>query len=412
MGSGTRVSAGVLAVLVVVAALSGTMGARTGGAGAHSADATAADDRDRTPADRVASRVTQTPGEGNQPPVADAGPDRFTEEGESVPLDGTESGDPDGDTLSYEWTQLTDYDVETALSSTATPVVTVNNVSRTVVVQFRLRVTDGRGGADTDIVNITVTDAETPTPTDTPTPTPTDTPTPTPTDTPTPTPTDTPTPTPTDTPTPTPTGTPTDTPTPTATLTDRPARTPTPTPTLTATDRPASTDTPTRTETRAVPPPSAPTTTASTATRQLTDGGPLSLGSFPESSPVGMVVSALPLLLVLFLPGLAAVALFVRRQYVANQRAREASRPARQRRTDQPGRGTNTNGPGSTREGGSGSSESLLGGTDGEAATGESLLDGDDDQGSAPGGAEPEGAGGEPTSEGTGEDPDAGESPD
>jgi hypothetical protein len=135
MGSGSRVSVGLLAVLVVVAALSGTMGARAGGTDGVDVDVT--DNREGQPSDRVASGATPTRVDGNQPPVARAGPDRFAEEGEGVPLDGTESDDPDGDSLSYEWTQLTDYDVETGLASTATPIVRVYNVSRPVEVRFR-----------------------------------------------------------------------------------------------------------------------------------------------------------------------------------------------------------------------------------------------------------------------------------
>ncbi|NDF35007.1 MAG: hypothetical protein EB154_03935 [Nitrosopumilaceae archaeon] len=41
----------------------------------------------------------------NQPPTADAGPDQSVEKGDEVTLDGSGT-DPDGDALTYRWTQI------------------------------------------------------------------------------------------------------------------------------------------------------------------------------------------------------------------------------------------------------------------------------------------------------------------
>ena len=140
-------------------------------------------------------------------------------------------------------------------------------------------------------------------------------------------------------------------------------------------------------------------TSSVSESNQTTSGGPLSFGFPFQSSPVGTLISALPLLLVLFLPGLAAVALFVGRQYSANQRARDARQPASSRRTDQSGYGPSTNETETARESESGASGSLLGGDDSEPGPDESLLGGDDD-GSGPS---------HDAGDRTGEGPDAGD---
>ena len=100
----------------------------------------------------------------NEPPTADAGPNRSVpgRSGQSVELDGSGSSDPEGDSLSSTWS-ITDYDGLSASDvtfsdrATATPTVEVNrNVddrNHTLVVE--VTVDDGTS-TDTDTTNVTV----------------------------------------------------------------------------------------------------------------------------------------------------------------------------------------------------------------------------------------------------------------
>jgi PKD domain len=87
----------------------------------------------------------------NSPPIADAGPDQFVEqtspEGANVTLNGTGSGDPDNDTLTYYWNWTG------GLAQGATPTVMLPPGNTTVT----LTVFDGFANA-TDTVNIIVQD--------------------------------------------------------------------------------------------------------------------------------------------------------------------------------------------------------------------------------------------------------------
>lgn len=88
------------------------------------------------------------------PPVADAGPDQAVIKDTTVQLDGSGSFDPDGDRLRYAWSFIARPEGSgAALSDPAAvkPTFLADAVGRYVV---QLQVEDGRGGVDTDQVEI------------------------------------------------------------------------------------------------------------------------------------------------------------------------------------------------------------------------------------------------------------------
>ena len=90
---------------------------------------------------------------GNQPPVAAAGPDQTVALGSSVTLDGSGSRDPNGDTLTHQWTQTAGPSVSLSSSTVAKPTFTAPNTAASLT--FDLTVGDGEFTAR-DTVTITV----------------------------------------------------------------------------------------------------------------------------------------------------------------------------------------------------------------------------------------------------------------
>ena len=91
----------------------------------------------------------------NQPPVADAGPDRFVDAGVMVFLSGTAT-DPDGTIASHAWTQTGGAPVTLTGADAATAVFVAPDVSVDETLTFRLTVTDDAGVQATDEVMVTV----------------------------------------------------------------------------------------------------------------------------------------------------------------------------------------------------------------------------------------------------------------
>jgi choice-of-anchor B domain-containing protein len=112
------------------------------------------DGRGGTDSEAITITVINT----NRPPVADAGPDQTVPVATVVTLDGTGSSDPDGDPLTYAWSQFSGLPV--TIADPSVPRATVSG-ARAGTYVFELVVSDGGFQLDVvrDRVTVTVTGA-------------------------------------------------------------------------------------------------------------------------------------------------------------------------------------------------------------------------------------------------------------
>ncbi len=94
------------------------------------------------------TRRTRT---GNDPPIADAGPDRSNVSAGVIQLDGSATYDPDGDPLTYQWVQETG--APSPISGATSAKAAFTAIAGQVYV-FRLTASDDQGGKSTDRVQI------------------------------------------------------------------------------------------------------------------------------------------------------------------------------------------------------------------------------------------------------------------
>jgi serine protease len=102
--------------------------------------------------------VTITVLKQNQPPVANAGPDRTVNELTEVTLDPTGSFDPDGFISSYSWVQVSGPSVTLWQHNPAVSKFIAPDVSQDTILSFQLTVVDNQGASASDTVGITVRD--------------------------------------------------------------------------------------------------------------------------------------------------------------------------------------------------------------------------------------------------------------
>ena len=96
-------------------------------------------------------------GEISLPPVANAGGDQNVDEGQQVVLDGSNSTDPDGSIVSWQWTQIGGTQVSLNNQTSMSPSFNSPSVdSAGDILTFKLTVTDSDGltSTDTCIVNV------------------------------------------------------------------------------------------------------------------------------------------------------------------------------------------------------------------------------------------------------------------
>ena len=92
----------------------------------------------------------------NEAPAPDAGPDQTADVGDTVILDASDSADPEGEGLTYLWTQIDGPAVTLSDAATAQPTFTVPEGFADATLTFQVEVSDGPNTA-VDTVTVTVT---------------------------------------------------------------------------------------------------------------------------------------------------------------------------------------------------------------------------------------------------------------
>ncbi len=101
--------------------------------------------------------VEITVGAVNRPPLASAGADQSANEGSTVMLDGSGSIDPDGDPLTFAWSQVAGPAVTLTDRENASPMFTAPEVAAGgATLTFRLVVADAQASSEPAHVNITI----------------------------------------------------------------------------------------------------------------------------------------------------------------------------------------------------------------------------------------------------------------
>jgi MYXO-CTERM domain-containing protein len=99
----------------------------------------------------------------NRAPLADAGPNQAVDERTVVTLDGSSSGDPEGDAITFAWTQLSGPAAALSSATTQRPTFTAPEVTATAAAVFQLVVTDSHGLASAAAtVTVTIRDVNRP----------------------------------------------------------------------------------------------------------------------------------------------------------------------------------------------------------------------------------------------------------
>jgi K319-like protein/uncharacterized protein DUF922 len=92
----------------------------------------------------------------NHPPVANAGSDQTVTSGDTVTLNGAGSSDPDGDPLTYTWSQSAGPSVALSDAHSVNPTFTASDIETETTLTFQLTVNDGKVDSQPSSVSITV----------------------------------------------------------------------------------------------------------------------------------------------------------------------------------------------------------------------------------------------------------------